>query len=53
MPAVESVYDIHLVLSVPLCRSSGGPVALNQLVYAVGVEKVLSSLLIAATNLIK
>jgi hypothetical protein len=53
MPAVESAFDIHCVLILLLCRSSGGQVALNQLVYAVGVEKVLRSLLNAVTNLIK
>ena len=37
-----------------MCQSSGGQVVLNWwLVYAVGVQKVLSSLLIATMNLNK
>jgi hypothetical protein len=54
MSAVESIFDIHCVLCLPVCQSSGGQDALNWwLVYAVGVQKVLSSLLITTTSLNK
>jgi len=51
MSAVESLFDTYCVLSLPLRQCSGGQVALNWcLVYAVGIQKVLSSLLIAFMN---
>jgi len=54
MSAAESLFDTYCVLNLPLRQSSGGQVTLNWwLVYAVGVQKVLSSLLIASTNLNK
>lgn len=54
MSAVESLFDMYCVLSLPLCHSTGGQVTSNWwLVYAVGVQKVLNSLLIAFMNLNK
>jgi hypothetical protein len=52
MSAVESLFYVYCVWSLPLRQSSGGHVTLIWwLVHAVDVQKILSSLLIATVNL--
>jgi hypothetical protein len=54
LSVVESIFDILGVLRLPLLLFSGDHLLLNWwLVCAVGVQKVLSSILIAGTNIKK